>query len=157
MHDLLLNHRITILLKPGCNGPADRIITESVPQPGHVEAFRDIEKNLNLNYRVPYISRGKQNQSDMIQEHMKFGNTVFFNMMTKDNSMFLVYLPENMSVLDKDIVRGMVEQLSDVETILIYQLKGEDHEPIDLDTFLHPKVRSLDTSIQNYRNAQKKD
>ena len=78
-------------------------------------------------------------------------------MMAKNNSMFLVYLPEDISMLDMDIVRKMVMQISDVETIIINQLSGEDYVHIDLDTFLHPKVRSLDTSIQNYRNAQKKD
>ncbi len=77
-------------------------------------------------------------------------------MMAKNNSMFLVYLPEDISMLDMDIVRKMVMQISDVETIIINQLSGEDYVYIDLDTFLHPKLKSVYNSGHNNININKK-
>ena len=77
-------------------------------------------------------------------------------MMAKNNSMFLVYLPEDISMLDMDIVRKMVMQISDVETIIINQLSGEDYVHIDLDTFLHPKLKSVYNSGHNNININKK-
>ena len=65
-------------------------------------------------------------------------------------------MPENINSLDKNIIRGFIKELSDIDEITLYQQEGSNHTYVSVDEFLHPKMRLLDTIGHNFNNTNKK-
>ena len=152
MYDILANHLITILLRSDINGPRDRIISEEGKFSHHVDAIKSIEKTLNHKYRIPYISREVTSLIDTIQAHLEFGNTIVYNMSTNEKMMFMVYIPQYINELDKDIIRGFVKELRGADTLFIYQKDGINHKNIPVDEFLQTKAKRFTLGRQNKKN-----
>ena len=154
MKDSLMNHRVTVLLRPDVCSES-RIITEGDGIDSHIKAYENID-NILVSKHIPPIARGIDNIDGIIHAHLNFGNTVIHNMCMSGLNQFLIFMPEDINSLDKNVVRGFVKLLSDVETISIYQQVGENHIQISVDEFLHPKAKLLDTFRHNNKNSNQK-
>ena len=155
MRDILMNHKLTSLLRSDVLGPDSRIISEEDGITDIVDAYKNIEGNLKRRGIQP-ISRSNDSLDDIIQSHLTFGNSAIHNMSSGDENKFVIYMPENINSLDKNIIKGFIRELSDVDDITLYQQVGESHECIGIGEFLQPKVHTLYTTRQNNNLSDKK-
>lgn len=108
----------------------------------HLEAFYNIERKMNLQYKIPYLTRGMNNLEDMIYEHTSNNNIIFINFKYENNIMIVIYLPEILDEYDINYIANCLYNFKNIDVHLMKQ-KGELFYSEHKDKYLQNKTKNL--------------
>ena len=157
MREELLNHLVTIFVKSDNPAIDGKMFTSNHESKYHIDAISEIERNLNIKYRVPYISKGINSIEDVLFEHVKNGNIVVSNLSSaKANLKYLfIYIPEELDEKQEEIVNKVLSELKGCE-LLIFKKYEDVFESISIDVYLQNRPKKLTKSLQNNKRQIKK-
>ncbi len=118
----------------------------------HDKGINNIERKMNLKYRIPYLTKEIPELMDKIYAHTVTNHIIILNY--KGSNSFNIYIPENIDENDKEFIEYCLSELSDSEVHLIRQ-KGEYLCGEKKDDFLHIKRKKLTFSLPNTKKTKK--
>lgn len=154
MREELLNHLVTIFIKsdnPALNG---KMFSNNKETKFHIDGIKDIERSLNIRYRLPYLTKGINSVEDALFEHVKKGNIVVSNLSNQIYKYFFIYIPENLDEVDMGIINNIITELKGCE-LLIFQKNDEIFETISVDVFVQNKTKKLTKPLQSVKDQRK--
>ena len=135
----ILNHLLGIAFK---TKDGIKILYEDENLNHHMDAFKNIEKKMNLQYRIPYLTKEIENMEDIIYTHTSNNNIVLINFKYSNRCMICIYLPEILDEIDKKFIQDCIIALSNTELHLMRQ-KGEYFHSEDKSNYLQNMPKKL--------------
>lgn len=137
------NHLVTIIYDSNYDDANGQIMYGDDERYNHATAIDQIEKIMAYKFDWPQISFKERLSQEKVKIHNKVGNIVIENEENfGDGSKLWVFLPEILNDERKELIKTFInENREDIRELSTYNKEADDFIEINIEDFLHTKVK----------------
>lgn len=137
------NHLVTIIYDSNYDDANGQIMYGDDERYNHATAIDQIEKIMAYKFDWPQISFKERLSQEKVKIHNKIGNIVIENEENfGDGSKLWVFLPEKLNDERKELIKTFInENKEDIRDLSTYNKEADDFIEINIEDFLHTKVK----------------